>query len=115
MIEAAAKNKLATQMGTQIHAGSNYRRVVELVQGGAIGPVSEVHVWHPVAYGGTTGVPTDTPPVPDGLDWDLWLGPAAVRPYHPAYCPVVWRGWWDFGSGGLGDFGCHYMDLPFGR
>lgn len=113
MIELAAQHKLATQMGTQIHAGSNYRRVVELVQGGAIGPVSEVHVWNPVAYGSSEGVPTDTPPVPEGLDWDLWLGPAVERPYHPTYCPVTWRHWWDFGSGGLGDFGCHYMDLPF--
>lgn len=112
MIELANKNKLATQMGTQIHAGTNYRRVVELVQSGAIGPVSEVHVWHPVSYGGGDR-PTDTPPVPPELDWDLWLGPAPVRPYHPCYLPGTWRSWWDFGSGGLGDFGCHYMDLPF--
>jgi predicted dehydrogenase len=112
MIELAKKNKLATQMGTQIHAQANYRRVVELVQGGAIGPVGEVHVWHPVAYGGGDR-PTETPPVPAGLDWDLWLGPAPKRPYHPCYVPGTWRSWWDFGTGGLGDFGCHYMDLPF--
>jgi len=112
MIELANKNKLATQMGTQIHAGTNYRRVVELIQSGAIGPVSEVHVWHPVAYGGS-GRPKDTPPVPKELDWDLWLGPAPYRPYHPCYVPGAWRSWWDFGSGGLGDFGCHYMDLPY--
>jgi len=112
MIELAKKNKLATQMGTQIHAGNNYRRVVELVQSGAIGPVTEVHVWHPVSYGGGDR-PKDTPPVPAGLDWDLWLGPAPHRPYHPCYCPGSWRSWWDFGTGGLGDFGCHYMDLPF--
>lgn len=112
MIGAAAKNKLATQMGTQIHAGGNYRRVVELVQSGAIGPVGEVHVWHPVAYGGGDR-PKETPPVPPELDWDLWLGPAPQRPYHPCYCPGAWRSWWDFGTGGLGDFGCHYMDLPF--
>jgi len=112
MIEVANKNKLATQMGTQIHAGANYRRVVELVQSGAIGPIGEVHVWHPVAYGGK-GRPTDTPPVPAELDWDLWLGPAPVRPYHPCYLPGAWRSWWDFGCGGLGDFGCHYMDLPY--
>ena len=112
MIETAQKNKVATQMGTQIHAGANYRRVVELVQSGAIGPVAEVHVWHPVAYGGGDR-PSDTPPVPPELDWDLWLGPAPLRPYHPSYLPGVWRSWRDFGTGGLGDFGCHYMDLPF--
>jgi len=119
MIDLAKKNKLATQMGTQIHAGDNYRRVVELVQSGAIGAVGEVHVWHPVAYGrdavanGSIDRPKETPPVPPELDWDLWLGPAPKRPYHPAYVPGRWRSWWDFGTGGLGDFGCHYMDLPF--
>jgi predicted dehydrogenase len=112
MIETAAKHKVVTQMGTQIHAGANYRRVVELVQSGAIGPVGEVHVWHPVSYGGH-GRPKETPPVPKELDWDLWLGPAPERPYHPCYLPGSWRSWWDFGSGGLGDFGCHYMDLPY--
>ncbi len=112
MIETAQKKKLATQMGTQIHAGGNYRRVVELVQSGAIGPVAEVHVWHPVAYGGGDRS-KETPPVPAGLDWDLWLGPAPYRPYHPDYVPGKWRSWWDFGCGGLGDFGCHYMDLPY--
>src|SRR4029079_14394440 len=88
--EAAAKTKLATQMGTQIHAGDNYRRVVELVQSGAIGKVSRVHNWVPTSYSGRqTNVkrPEGTPPVPEGLDWDLWLGPAAERPYNPAYHP----------------------------
>ena len=75
MIELANKNKLATQMGTQIHAGDNYRRVVELVRVGRDRPVGEVHVWHPVGYGGGDR-PKDTPPVPPELDWDLWLGPA---------------------------------------
>jgi len=112
MTELAAKNKLATQMGTQIHAGDNYRRVVELVKAGVIGKIGEVHVWHGVSYGNKTR-PADTQPIPDGLDWDLWLGPAPVRPYHAAYVPTWWRHWWDFGCGGLGDFGCHYMDLPF--
>ena len=112
MIETAAKNKLVTQMGTQIHAGDNYRRAVELVQSDLIGPVRTVHVWHTVSYGGRDR-PRDTPPVPKHIDWDLWLGPAPVRPYHPCYLPGRWRGWWDFGCGGLGDFGCHYMDLPF--
>lgn len=112
LIELARKHKLVTQMGTQIHAGGNYRRAVEIVQGGLIGPVGEVHVWHTVRYGGVRR-PKDTPPVPKHLSWDLWLGPAPQRPYHPCYLPGRWRSWWDFGCGGLGDFGCHYMDLPF--
>src|SRR3990172_5221558 len=99
MIELAEKDKLATQMGTQIHAQSNYRRVVELVQCGAIGPVGEVHVWHPVAYGGGDR-PKETPPVPPELDWDLWLGPGPYRPSHPCYLPGAWRGWGGFGTGG---------------
>jgi len=99
-------------MGTQIHAGDNYRRVVEIIQGGMIGTVGEVHVWHTVSYGGGDR-PKETPPVPANLNWDLWLGPAPARPYHPCYLPGRWRGWRDFGTGGLGDFGCHYMDLPF--
>lgn len=109
--DLAKKHRRATQMGTQIHAESNYRRVVELVQAGAIGEIREVHVW---LGGFTTGGerPTETPPVPASLNWDLWLGPAPVRPYHPAYAPYNWRGWWEFGSGTLGDFGCHHMDLP---
>jgi predicted dehydrogenase len=110
--EAARQKKVATQIGTQIHAETNYRRVVELVQAGAIGATGEVHVWVNVSYH-YGDRPADTPPVPEGLHWDLWLGPAPERPYHPAYVPGQWRKWWDFGTGGLGDFGCHYMDLPF--
>jgi predicted dehydrogenase len=112
LTDLAKKNKLATQLGTQIHAGDNYRRVVELVQSGAIGPVGEVHVWFSGGRGGKDR-PTETPPVPEGLDWDLWLGPAPYRPYHPCYVPGNWRDWWDFANGTLGDFGCHYIDLPF--
>ena len=105
----AKENNLVTQMGTQIHAGENYRRVVELVQTGAIGKVREVHVWVNVSYGGarfTTGKPA-----PKHLDWDLWLGPAPQRPYSEGVHPGRWRRFWDYGTGGLGDFGCHYMDL----
>lgn len=110
--EVATENKLATQMGTQIHAGNNYRRVVELVQSGSIGEIRECHVWINRAEGGGER-PTDTPPVPEGLDWDLWLGPAPYRPYHPCYLPRQWNFWWDFGGGNLAAMGCHYFDLPF--
>jgi predicted dehydrogenase len=112
LTELAEKNKLVTQIGTQIHAGDNYRRVVEWIQAGLIGPVEEVHVWHPVRYS-PGDRPKDTPPCPPTLDWDLWLGPAPYRPYHPAYVPASWRGWWDFANGGIGDFFCHYVDLAF--
>ena len=110
--ETAAKHKRVTQMGTQIHAGKNYRRVVELVQSGAIGPVEEVHVW--IGSSRTAqDRPEGNPPVPPHLDWNLWLGPAHDRPYSPAYVPYKWRFWWDFGTGEGGNFGCHFMDLPF--
>lgn len=110
VIAAAAKAKKATQMGTQIHAGDNYRRVVEILQSGAIGPVKRIHVWVPGARVGGDR-PKETPPVPPTLHWDLWLGPAPYRPYSPAYHPFNWRGWWDFGGGTLADMACHHMDL----
>lgn len=110
--ETARKHKRVTQIGTQIHAGDNYRRVVELVKSGAIGPVREVFVW--LGGGMSAGDrPTETPPVPTSLHYDLWLGPSPYRPYSPDYVPFNWRKWWDFGNGMLGDFGCHYMDLPY--
>jgi len=116
MAETAARCRVATQMGTQIHNDiSNYRRVVELVQTGAIGAVKEAHVWVGKAWGG--GDQPDRPaqpmPVPSHIHYDLWLGPAPERPYHSTYLPANWRRWWDFGNGTLGDMGCHYMDLPF--
>ncbi len=110
--ETAAKQKRVTQMGTQIHAGKNYRRVVELIQSGAIGDVREVHVWVGKVWGGGNR-PRDTPEIPKGLHYDLWLGPAPHRPYHPAYLPKEWRRWWDFGGGTLADMACHHVDLPF--
>ena len=110
--EAAARLKLATQMGTQIHATENYRRVVELIESGAIGAVSQVHVWCGRVFE-TPGKPAETAPVPKGLHWDLWLGPAPAHPYSLSYHPRGWRRWWDFGGGTLGDMGSHYMDLPF--
>lgn len=111
VMEAASKHKRVTQIGTQIHAGTNYRRAVELVRAGVIGAVSEVHVWVDVTYGGKDR-PTETPPIPAQLHYDLWLGPVPERPYSPQYLPGAWRNWWPFGGGALADFGCHYMDLP---
>ena len=110
--EVAAEKKLATQMGTQHHARSSHRRVVELIRSGVIGPVQECHVWIGGSRGGGER-PTDTPPVPPHLNWDLWLGPAAYRPYHPDYVPYKWRFWWDFGTGETGNNGCHIMDIAF--
>jgi predicted dehydrogenase len=108
---AAANKKLATQMGTQIHATENYRRVVELVESGAIGEVGEVHVWCLKSKPGE--MPTEFPAVPKNLHWDLWLGPVKDHPYSPSYHPKNWRTFWDFGGGCLGDMGCHYTDLAF--
>ena len=108
LAELAKTNKLVTQMGTQIHALDNYRRVVELVRSKAIGDIKEVHVWVGVDYSGGKYVPGEQPKT---LDWDLWLGPATERPYSPNIHPFQWRRFWEYGSGGLGDFGCHYMDL----
>ena len=113
LAEEAAKRGLATQMGTQIHAGNNYRRVVEIIQSGAIGDVTEVHVWVGKSWGGGE-LPEKTEDPPANLDWDLWLGPAPERPYAPGrYHPGQWRRWWAFGNGTLGDMACHFMDLPF--
>ncbi len=108
----AAKNKLATQMGTQIHASDNYRRVVELVQSGAIGTVNEVYTWCGKGWSNGRFQPTGDPP-PAHLAWDLWLGPAQERPYSPHVHPGDWRRFWEYGAGTLGDMGCHVMDLPF--
>lgn len=111
--EAAAEAGVATQLGTQIHAGDNYRRVVEIIQSGAIGDVTDVHVWVGKGWGiqPLVGEPSDPPA---HLDWDLWLGPAPERPFVAGrYHPANWRRFWDFGQGTLGDMACHYMDLPF--
>lgn len=109
--DLARKQKRVTQIGTQVHAEKNYRRVVELIQSGAIGEVREVHVWVSTTYGGSD-LPKEQPPVPPHLHWDLWLGPVWPRPYSPEFAPFKWRNWWAFGGGALADFGCHFMDLP---
>lgn len=107
----AAKAGVATQMGTQIHAGDNYRRVVEIIQAGVIGPVHRVHVWQ----GGTVrvGQRVNQGTPPKHVNYGLWTGPAPLRPFHESHFHFNWRYWWDFGGGQLADFGCHYMDLPF--
>ena len=110
--KTAVANKCVTQMGTQIHAGANYRRAVEIIQAGVIGEVTEAHVWCNTQWTADEP-PTDAPPIPAGLHYDIWLGPADYRPYSPAYLPANWRRWWAFGSGTLGDMGCHYQDLAF--
>ncbi len=112
LAEKARDSGLATQMGNEAHSGFNYRRVVECVRAGVIGQVREVHCWCDQAWGNMDR-PKERPPVPPTLDWNLWLGPAPQRPYHPCYHPVAWRNWWDFGNGRLGDMGCHMLDLPF--
>jgi predicted dehydrogenase len=113
MAKAAQKHKVVTQMGTQIHAGNNYRRVVEVIRSGAIGKVHEAIVWVGKGWGGGDR-PTDSDPVPQTLHWDVWLGPAPERSYKEGrYHPQNWRRWWDFGGGTLGDMACHYCDLPF--
>jgi len=121
MARVARKMGVVTQMGNQGHAGEGLRLYYEFIKDGAIGAVREVHVWTDRAGvpGGRAwwpqGVdrPKDTPPVPETLDWDLWLGPAPVRPYHPDYVPFKWRGWFDFGCGALGDMAVHNADPAF--
>ncbi len=117
----ARAKKVATQMGNQGQASEDTRRLCELVWSGAIGRVREAHVWTDRPSQGLfkeywpQGVerPKETPEVPADLDWNLWLGPAPERPYHPIYVPFRWRGWWDFGTGALGDIGCHAFDPVF--
>lgn len=126
--QAAASASVATQMGTQIHGMPNYRRVVELIQSGAIGNVSEVHVWVSRAWGlqseeeakqnrdrvFITERPKEAMKPPADLDWELWIGPAPYRPYHSVYLPGPnWYRWWDFGNGTMSDLGSHWIDLPF--
>ena len=115
LTKAAREAGVATQMGNQGHATEGARLTNEWIQAGVIGEVREVHVWSDRAgrlWKQGIGRPRETPPVPSTLDWDLWLGPVATRPYNPAYAPVSWRGWRDFGTGALGDMGCHIIDHP---
>jgi len=111
MLRACRRYGKVFQLGTQIHAGENYHRVVELLRAGVIGPVSEVHLWK---GGGNPapGFPADCDP-PATLNWDMWLGPAPWRPYNPGICPFQFRYYWDFSAGVFGDFWCHIADLAF--
>lgn len=114
--EAARAAGVATQLGNHGQAGEEARVTIEMILNGAIGPVREVHVWSPARFWPPAlyeARPPETPPVPEGLEWDLWLGPAPERPYHPAYHPWNWRNWWDFGTGLLGDLGCHKLSTVF--
>ena len=116
LTETARKYGVATQMGNQGHSGEGIRLLCEWVWDGAIGPIREAHAWtnRPVWPSGLeVDRPTETPALPEGLDWDLWLGPASMRPYHPTYHPAKWRAWWDFGTGSLGDMACHIVDPLF--
>jgi predicted dehydrogenase len=115
LAQIAAEKKLATQMGNQGTANRDLREAAAIIKSGAVGTVKEVHVWTNRPIWDTQGMdkPTDMPAVPATVHWDEWIGPAEMRPYHPAYHPFKWRGWWDFGTGALGDMACHTLNMPF--
>jgi predicted dehydrogenase len=119
LAKAARETKVVTQMGIQGHSMDAARSMVEWITDGAIGEVREVDAWCSLSYypwghaywsSKLSARPQETPPVPDKLNWDLWLGPAPLRPYHPTYHPGAWRAWWDFGNGMMGDRGAHTLD-----
>jgi len=122
LAKAAKECKVATQMGIQGHSMDGIRLICEWIWGGVIGEVREVDAWcdltyYPWGHAGWSSRwgerPKETPPVPAGLNWDLWIGPAPMRPYHRAYHPATWRCWWDFGCGMMGDRGAHTLDPVF--
>lgn len=114
LTQAEKKYKVVTQMGNQGSSGDDTRNVETWIQSGAIGQVHTVHVWtnRPVWPSGVS-LPTGKFDVPKEMDWDLWIGTAPYRDYNPAYHPAIWRGWTDFGTGSLGDMGCHFIDVPY--
>jgi predicted dehydrogenase len=112
--KVAKETGVATQMGNHGRSSEGHRQTVEWIQDGAIGQVREVHAWANAGnFAQGHGRPRETPPVPPGLNWDLWLGPREARPYHPAYAPFNWRGWWAFGGGGIPDVAPHHLDPAF--
>ncbi|MCP4170845.1 MAG: Gfo/Idh/MocA family oxidoreductase, partial [Fuerstiella sp.] len=125
MRNVAREQKVITQMGNQGTGTDSFRMAVEIIQSGTLGSVREVHAWTdrpynygtgdsgPMLWSQGVGRPKGQPPVPRSLNWDLWLGPAPERSYHPEYHPFRWRGWWDFGSCVLGDMVCHNMNLAY--
>ncbi|MHC4643103.1 MAG: Gfo/Idh/MocA family protein [Planctomycetota bacterium] len=122
LAKKAKETGVTTQMGIQGHSGEGIRLIREWIEDGAIGEVREVDAWCSLSYypfghawwsSKWNRRPKETPPVPSTLDWDLWLGPAPKRPYHQAYHPGVWRCWWDFGCGMMGDRGAHTLDPVF--
>ncbi len=114
MATEARKHKVVTQMGNQGASGEGVRQTMEWIQSGLIGEIHTIQSWtnRPVWPQGVK-LPTEKEPIPAELDWDLWLGPAQHRPFHPTYLPFNWRGWWEFGTGALGDMGCHVLDPVF--
>ena len=109
----ARDNKRATQMGNQGTSNSNLRKSAAIIQSGALGKVTEVHVWTNRPVWPQGGDRPKEQNVPEFLDWENWIGPAPMRPYGPGYHPFSWRGWWDFGTGALGDMACHTFNMPF--
>lgn len=114
LVAEAKVRKVATQMGNQFHAGAGTRIIREAYEAGLIGEIREIHYWtnRPVWPQGLER-PTDAHNPHPTFDWNLWQGPAPERPYNPAYAPFRWRGWWDYGTGALGDIACHAMDAAF--
>jgi predicted dehydrogenase len=115
LAQAAKEYNIVSQMGNQGHASEGARLVNEWIADDAIGDVHEIHTWtnRPIWPQGELEKPEEIPSLPNYLDWNLWLGPAPYREYHPSYHPFAWRGWWDFGTGALGDMGAHILDQPF--
>jgi predicted dehydrogenase len=113
LTEAAKKYKVVTQMGNEGHSSDSVYEVAEVVQSGCLGEVKDVHVWtnRPIWRQGMPQ-PLKEVKIPKTLNWDLFIGPAKMRAYNPEYHPWIWRGWWDFGTGALGDMGCHLLDVP---